>query len=112
MTVSDVGASESALTPQQMTERLGELEGRITELEASQPDDMIALIVFSGDLDKVLASFIIATGAAAVGQEVSMFFTFWGLSVLKKKSTLEGKSVFEKMMAIMSPNNSTELPVS
>ena len=91
---------------------MGELEGRIADLEASQPDDMIALIVFSGDLDKVLASFIIATGAAAVGQDVSMFFTFWGLSALKKKTTLEGKTVFEKMMAIMSPGNSTELPVS
>ena len=72
----------------------------------------MAIVVFSGDLDKVLASFVIATGAAALGQEVSMFFTFWGLSVLKKQSKLEGKNLFEKMMAMMSPSSSKELPVS
>ena len=60
----------------------------------------------------MLASFVIATGAAALGMEVSMFFTFWGLSVLKKDSRLEGKSLFEKMMAVMTPSNTLELPVS
>ena len=42
------------------------------------------IIVFSGDMDKVMASFIIANGAAALGKKVTMFFTFWGLSVLRK----------------------------
>ncbi len=45
-----------------------------------------SIIVFSNDFDKVLASFVLANGAAASGKEVTMFFTFWGLSVLKKKS--------------------------
>ena len=109
MTVSDVDQQTQTTD---MTARLAALEARLDQLEAAQPEDKVAIVVFSGDLDKVLASFVIATGAAALGQEVSMFFTFWGLSVLKKKSSLEGKNLFEKMMAMMSPSNSTELPVS
>jgi len=96
----------------EVMERLAAVEQRVENLEESQPDDMVALIVFSGDLDRVLAAFVIATGAAALGQEVSMFFTFWGLGVLKKESNLAGKGLFEKMMSIMSPSNSTQLPVS
>lgn len=42
------------------------------------------MIVFSGDLDKAIASFIIANGAAAMGNQVNMFFTFWGLNILRK----------------------------
>ena len=88
------------------------METRLEALEESQPDDKVAIVVFSGELDKVIAAFIIATGAAALGQEVSMFFTFWGLSVLKKRNRLADKNIFEKMMAVMSPGNSEELPVS
>lgn len=43
------------------------------------------MVVFSGDLDKAMASFIIATGAAAMGNRVTMFFTFWGLNILRKE---------------------------
>ena len=45
----------------------------------------LAMVVFSGDLDKLMAAFIIATGAAASNMEVTMFFTFWGLRALRKK---------------------------
>jgi peroxiredoxin family protein len=112
MTVSDAAGKEKAIDLEVIQGRLAALEQRIENLEESQPDDKVALIIFSGDLDRVLAGFVIATGAAAVGQEVSMFFTFWGLSVLKKKTVLGGKNLFEKMMAVMSPGASTELPVS
>ncbi|MGH9358573.1 MAG: DsrE/DsrF/DrsH-like family protein, partial [Terriglobia bacterium] len=64
------------------------------------------------DLDRVLAAFIIATGAASMGQQVSMFFTFWGLSALKKDKQLSGKTLFQKMMTLMSPGSSKSLPVS
>ncbi len=60
----------------------------------------LAMVVFSGDLDKLMAAFIIATGAAASGMEVAMFFTFWGLRALKKK-TLTGRSFLGKLMGIM-----------
>ncbi|MEE9562400.1 MAG: DsrE/DsrF/DrsH-like family protein [Thermoanaerobaculia bacterium] len=112
MSVSDVTSSGKGVSAESLVERLTALETRLEALEESQPDDKVAIIVFSGDLDRVLAAFIIATGAAALGQEVSMFFTFWGLSVLKKRNSLADKNIFEKMMAVMSPGNSEELPMS
>jgi len=112
MSVSDVTTPSGKVDVNELLERLSTVEQRLKNLEESQPDDMVALIVFSGDLDRVLAAFVIATGAAALGQEVSMFFTFWGLGVLKKESSLAGKGLFEKMMSVMSPSNSTQLPVS
>ena len=93
-------------------EKLRDLEKRLAHVEGQVAEDRVALVVFSGDLDRVLAAFIIATGAAAMGQQVSMFFTFWGLSVLKKDSQLSGKTLFQKMMALMSPGSSQSLPVS
>ena len=95
-----------------LEEKVRVLEQRVAQLEERAPEDRVALVVFSGDLDRVLAAFVIATGAAAVGQQVSMFFTFWGLAVLKKSNELKGKTFLQKMMAIMSPGSSEDLPVS
>lgn len=67
---------------------------------ADKKKKKLAMVIFSGDLDKLMAAFIIATGAAASGMEVLMFFTFWGLRALKKK-TLTGRSFLGKMMGIM-----------
>lgn len=71
----------------------------------------VTIVVFSGDLDKAIAAFIIANGALAMGKKVTMFFTFWGLSILKRKN-LEKKSWIEKMFAMMLPKNSNQLPIS
>jgi len=95
-----------------LEEKLRDLEKRLAHVEDQVADDRVALVVFSGDLDRVLAAFIIATGAAAMGQQVSMFFTFWGLSVLKKDKQFSGKTLAQKMMALMSPGSSKSLPVS
>lgn len=95
-----------------LEEKLRDLEKRLAHVEGQVADDRVALVVFSGDLDRVLAAFIIATGAAAMGQQVSMFFTFWGLSVLKKDKQFSGKTLPQKMMALMSPGSSKSLPVS
>lgn len=71
------------------------------------------IIVFSGDLDKVLASFIIANGAAAMGRPVTMFFTFWGLTVLRKeKKQPVKKSMVESMFGAMLPRGSKKLKLS
>ena len=71
------------------------------------------LVVFSNDLDKALASFIIANGAAAAGKKVTMFFTFWGLSILKKKNPDKCKrSILDKMFGMMLPKSSKSLPLS
>lgn len=79
---------------------------------ACTPDGK-TIVVFSGDLDKVLASFIIANGAAAMGRPVTMFFTFWGLNVLRRpeKQTVE-KSVMENMFGTMMPRGSGKLKLS
>ena len=71
----------------------------------------MTMVVFSGDLDKAIAAFIIANGALTMDKKVTMFFTFWGLSILKKKN-LAKKSFIEKMFAMMLPKNSQDLPVS
>ncbi|MCP4538264.1 MAG: hypothetical protein GY832_14080 [Chloroflexi bacterium] len=60
-----------------------------------------SIVVFSGDMDKVMGAFIIATTSAAMGMEASMFFTFWGLQALKKKKTRTGKGLFGKMLGFM-----------
>lgn len=99
-------------TTTSLNEQIAQLERRVAELEAKQPDDRLSMVVFSGDLDKVLASLIIATGAAAMGQEVSMFFTFWGLNALRKQRVLADKDAFEKAMSLMSPATTQGMGVS
>ena len=62
------------------------------------------MIVFSGDLDKAIASFIIANGAAAMGRKVTMFFTFWGLNIIRRPEKVKIKKNFiSKMFAMMMP---------
>ena len=75
--------------------------------------DNKTLIVFSDDLDKALASFVIANGAASTGKKVTMFFTFWGLNVIKKqhKPTVT-KDIFGKMFGWMLPTHSGKLKLS
>ena len=71
------------------------------------------LVVFSNDLDRVLASFVLANGAAASGKDVTMFFTFWGLTVLRQKSPGKVKKDFMgKMFGAMLPNSMENLPLS
>ncbi len=71
------------------------------------------LIVFSGDLDKVLASFIIANGAAAMGRPVTMFFTFWGLNVLRKTEKQNVKKpMIDAMFGMMMPQGVSKLKLS
>jgi Uncharacterized conserved protein len=71
------------------------------------------IIVFSGDLDKVLASFIIANGAAAMGRKVTMFFTFWGLTALRKPEKQPVKKTFiENMFGSMLPRGTGRLHLS
>ncbi|QUH30631.1 DsrE/DsrF/DrsH-like family protein [Vallitalea guaymasensis] len=75
--------------------------------------DKSTMVVFSGELDKALASFIIANGAASMGKEVSMFFTFWGLNILRKEQKVKvKKSVIEKMFGFMMPKGTKKLKLS
>lgn len=83
-----------------------------TPIETSNKNGA-TLVVFSGDFDKTIASFIIATGAASMGKEVTMFFTFWGLNILKKKGKGKvNKDTMEKMFDVMLPSHAGKLPLS
>lgn len=75
--------------------------------------DNKTMVVFSGDLDKAIASFIIANGAASMGKKVTMFFTFWGLNILRKHEKVSvQKGFMDKMFGIMMPRGSRRLKLS
>lgn len=72
-----------------------------------------SFILFSDDLDKVLATFVLANGAAATGEKVTIFFTFWGLNAIKKqKKPKVTKDIFGKMFGMMLPGDSRKLKLS
>jgi peroxiredoxin family protein len=93
-------------------ERLKVLEARVVELEENMPEDRVTIVVFSGELDKVIAAFIIASGALAMGYEVSLFFTFWGLNAVRKQRSIDGKSIMETMMSMMVPGSTGGMGIS
>lgn len=102
-TIPSAATMSAAADP---SDRLAALEARLTALEdhpSQSTEDRVAMVVFSGDLDKAIAAFIIATGAAAMGMEVSMFFTFWGLNAVKKQKIFAGKNVIEQGFTAMLP---------
>lgn len=70
------------------------------------------IVVFSNDLDKALASFIIANGAKASGKDVTMFFTFWGLNILRKANVNVKKGIVDKMFGMMMPQGAEKLTLS
>lgn len=99
-------SAASMSAPADSSDRLAALEARLAALEdhpSQSTEDRVAMVVFSGDLDKAIAAFIIATGAAAMGMEVSMFFTFWGLNAVKKQKVFAGKNVIEQGFTAMLP---------
>ncbi len=95
--------------------------GELTALGAPQQalvqasggqEDKLSLIVFSGSLDRLIAAFVLATGAAAMGMKVSMFFTFWGTAALRRDASHLQKSLLERMFGWMLPKGSRKLPLS
>ena len=71
------------------------------------------MVIFSNDLDRAIASFIIANGAASMGRKVTMFFTFWGLNILRKSDKVDvKKDLFGKMFGFMMPRGSEKLSLS
>ncbi|ATW27508.1 DsrE/DsrF/DrsH-like family protein [Candidatus Formimonas warabiya] len=88
-------------------------EGNGAQVPTGELPQGKSLLVFSGDLDKAMASFIIANGAAAMGRKVTMFFTFWGLNILRKDRAVPvNKTLMEQMFALMMPRGSRKLTLS
>lgn len=81
-----------------------------TEGVLQETKDGTTMVLFSGDLDKALASMIIASGAAAYGKEVTVFCTFWGLTLLKKNKIK--KSGIAKLFDMMLPSSANKMPIS
>ena len=84
----------------------------LEELKENKPD-RVTLVVLSGDMDKAMAAFIIATGAAAMGMQVTMFFTFWGLNVIRKKGTRStAKDWLRRAFGLLNKGGADDLPLS
>lgn len=95
-----------------LEQRLSNLETKITELEPRIPENKVSIILLSGDFDKAMAAFFMANGAAAMGMQVTMFFTFWGCTVIKKGRKLRGKKFLHKLVNLMLPASSKNLAPS
>jgi peroxiredoxin family protein len=67
----------------------------------AEDNNRATIVVFSGDMDKIFAAFIIATGSAAAGMDTTLFFTFWGLNAIKTGEPIKAKGFLGKMMGIM-----------
>lgn len=99
---------ENIVTIMKGSGRVGTKTPQLTELPQGK-----TIIVFDGDFDKAMASFIIANGAAAMGRPVTMFFTFWGLNILRKgHAPGVEKSFIEKMFGKMMPKGAGKLKLS
>lgn len=94
-------------------QQIAELRQQVEAISSNSPKNKLSMVVFSGDLDKVLASFVIATGAVAMGMEVVMFFTFWATPLLRDKNKKEGdKDLMGKMFGAMLPKGASDLKLS
>ncbi len=73
----------------------------------------VTIVLFSGELDKAMAAFVIATAAASMGMKVNIFFTFWGLNVIKKQGGLiKGQNWMQKMLNVMNYGHARKLALS
>jgi len=94
-------------------QQISEIQAQIDALRNGQPENKLSMVVFSGDMDKVLAALVIATGAVAMGMEVVMFFTFWGTPVLRDKNkSVGGKDTMGKMFGAMLPKGTGQVKLS
>ncbi len=88
-------------------------EGQSCHIDTAANKDNGTIVMFSGDMDKALGAMIIAQGAQAMGKQMTVFFTFWGLNMLRKAENVEvDKTNFEKMFGMMMPQGADKLPLS
>ncbi len=84
----------------------------LAELKQTKPDK-VTLVVLSGDMDRVMAALIIATGAAAMGMQVTMFFTFWGLNAIRKENISSSpKDWLRRAFGWLNKGGASRLPLS
>lgn len=84
----------------------------LAQLQESKPEK-VTIVLLSGEMDKAMAAFIIATGAAAMGMQVTMFFTFWGLNVIRKPgASSTAKDFLRKAFGFLNKGGADSLPLS
>ncbi|MDF2460521.1 MAG: uncharacterized protein K0S79_2937, partial [Nitrospira sp.] len=84
----------------------------LADLQASKPEK-VTIVLLSGDLDRAMAAFIIATGAAAMGMQVTIFFTFWGLNTIRRKgASSSAKDWLRRMFGLLNKGGAESLPLS
>ena len=84
----------------------------LSDLQAAKPE-RVTIVLLSGDLDRAMAAFIIATGAAAMGMKVTMFFTFWGLNMIRRKgASNQAKDWLRRMFGLLNKGGAERLPLS
>ena len=104
---------EHMVNREDLEKQFAELKGQVELLSEEGPENKLSMIVFSGDMDKVLAALIIATGAVAMGMDVVTFFTFWGTPILRdKKKKVGGKDLMGKMFGAMLPKGACKVKLS
>jgi peroxiredoxin family protein len=107
------GHPEAGLNIEALEKHVADLKDQVEALSKDRPENKLSMIVFSGDMDKVLASLVVATGAVAMGMDVVMFFTFWGTPILRdKKVKVGGKDLMGKMFGAMLPKGACEVKLS
>jgi len=102
----------TTVSMEQLQAQLTDLQTKIERLENARKDQL-SIAVVSGDLDKILAAFVISIGAAAMDTQVKLFFSFWALSALRDpKKSATGKDFISKMFGFMLPNGTNKLKLS
>ena len=101
--------SARALPP---PEDIQDLARRVTALEHAQPADQVALMVFSGSLDRILCALMLATSAAASGSKVEMFFSFWAVAALRDTKKTGKTDIWGKLFGWMLPRGPGQLQLS
>ncbi len=98
---------------QTLEQKVEALEKKLNQLQ-NQRKDQLSMVIFSNDMDKILAALVIAVGAAAMDTEVKLFFTFWAISALrdKNKKANDKKDVKSKMFSAMLPHDISHLKLS
>jgi peroxiredoxin family protein len=110
MTIYHEGVTQKM---EELEQRIQSLENQVESLKNALPDDQLSILVFSGDLDHLLAAFIVATGAAAMYERVVMFFTFWGIPSMRDlDKSVKKADLMARMFGMMLPKGSTRLKLS
>lgn len=111
----DVAKSKKKSTVASLEDRLDELEqlnmklaAQVKQLQSTQNLDRMVIIVSTDHYDKLMAAFILASSAAAMGMEVGMYFTFWGINGLRKTKLYRGKGFLHRIITMIMPNNASK----